>query len=93
VSTMPGPFAGSMANAKRKAFRSRQATASDALMNSIERGARTAFKRPGERRWPCPGTGHPTWEHVCRDRQRVKGLVPAVAAACAGCAHNEEGRS
>ena len=90
MSTMPGPCAGSMANAKRKARACRMSTASDALLAEIERGARTAFKRPGGPRWFCPGTGYQTWEHACRDRQKVKGLVPAVAAACAGCEHNEE---
>jgi hypothetical protein len=79
-----------MANAKRKARAFRTGTASDALMAEIERGARRAFLRPGGRRWACPGTGHSIWEHACRDRQKVKGLIPAVGAACAGCEHNEE---
>jgi len=79
-----------MANAKRKALVCRRSIASDALMAEIERGARTAFMQPGGRRWACPGTGHQVWEHACRERQRVKALIPAVGNACAGCAHNEE---
>ena len=90
MSTMPGHCVGSMANAKRKARAFRTGTASDALMAEIERGARRAFLRPGGRRWSCPGTGHSIWEHACRDRQKIKGLIPAVGNACAGCAHNEE---
>lgn len=38
----------------------------------------------------CPGVNRPMRAAACLERQSISHLIPAIAAACAGCPRNKE---